>query len=170
MAFIVENNIVISFAEFSDVRDRDQRLFDNNESLTDDVVEPLLIRATERILSKIRSTDWWVSYFVRRDTSGLLIKTRADIPALDPNKIKARLNDFTDLCVYTALSEYILPMIADFGEENNAEKEKMGYYTNKAESLFMELITAGDWYDFSGNGQITSSEKQPGQINLKRIR
>jgi len=68
------------------------------------------------------------------------------------------------------MSEYILPLIADFGEERNAEVEKMGYYTNKAESLLIELLTAGDWYDFSGNGTISSAEKQPGNINLKRVR
>jgi len=144
MAFIIENNTVISFAEYSDLAARDQRLFDNNESLTDDVVEPLLIRATERILAKIRASDWWVSYYIRRDVSGTPI--------------------------YTAMSEYILPLIADFGEERNAEVEKMGYYTNKAESLLIELLTAGDWYDFSGNGTISSAEKQPGHINLKRVR
>jgi hypothetical protein len=170
MAFIIENNTVISFAEYSDLAARDQRLFDNNESLTDDVVEPLLIRATERILAKIRASDWWVSYYIRRDISGTPINTVADIPALDPDKIAARQNDFADLCVYTAMSEYILPLIADFGEERNAEVEKMGYYTNKAESLLIELLTAGDWYDFSGNGSISSAEKQPGHINLKRVR
>jgi len=31
MAFIIENNTVISFAEYSDLAARDQRLFDNNE-------------------------------------------------------------------------------------------------------------------------------------------
>jgi hypothetical protein len=46
----------------------------------------------------------------------------------------------------------------------------MGYYTNRAEALFGELITAGDWYDFDGSGAISSAEKSPGQYNLKRIR
>ena len=50
MAFIISNNTVISFADFYDVRDRDQRLFDANEGLTEDVVEGLLIRSTERII------------------------------------------------------------------------------------------------------------------------
>ena len=46
----------------------------------------------------------------------------------------------------------------------------MGYYTNKADSLFDELVTAGDWYDFDDDGTVESDEKQPGQINLKRVR
>lgn len=169
MAFIIENNNVISFAEYGDVVNRDQRLFDANESLTDDVVETLLIRATERILSKLRSTTWWVNYYYKRNTN-TVIDTKADIPALDPNRIIARSSDFTDLCVYTALSEFILPMVADFGNEDNAERQKMGYYTSKTESLFMEMVTAGDWYDFDNDLTISSSEKDPGVINLKRVR
>jgi hypothetical protein len=168
MAFIINDNTVISFAEYDDVVSRDTRLFDSNESLTDDIVENLLIRATERILSKIRSSAWWASYYTSR--SNVSIQTRADIPALDVNQIIARENDFTDLCVYTALSEFILPMVADFGAEDNAERQKMGYYTLKADSLLAELLSAGDWYDFDDDAIIQSSEKQPGQINLKRVR
>jgi hypothetical protein len=89
---------------------------------------------------------------------------------VNPNRIKDRENDFTDLCVYTALSEFILPSIADFGNEDSAERQKMGYYTQKASSLFSELVQSGDWYDFDNSGTISSSEKQPGQYNLKRVR
>lgn len=169
MAFIVDNSITISFADYQDVVDKDQRIFDSNEGLTDDVVEDGLIRATERILTKIRSTSWWRSYYIRRDSS-TTYNSVADIPAVDPDKIKARLNDFRDLSIYMGLSEYILPIVADFGNEDNAERQKMGYYANKAESLFQELIVAGDWYDFDDDGSIASTEKEPGQINLKRIR
>ena len=169
MAFINNGTTVISFAEYQDVVDRDSRLFDTNESLSEDVVEPLLQRATERILTKLRSTSWWQSYYIKRDTA-TAYNTVADIPALDPERIIARQHDFTDLCVYTALSEFILPKVADFGTEDNAERQKMGYYTGKADSLFSELITAGDWYDFDDSGTIASGEKSPGYSNLKRVR
>ena len=169
MAFINDGTTVISFAEYQDVVDRDSRLFETNESLSEDVVEPLLIRATERLLTKFRSSDWWVGYYVNRNGS-TSYSSVADIPALDPERIRARVNDFTDLCVYAALGEFILPKIADFGTEDNAERQKMGYYVAKAEALFGELITAGDWYDFDDSGTISSSEKSPGQYNLKRVR
>lgn len=169
MAFINDGTTVISFAEYQDVVDRDQRLFDTNESLSEDVVEPLLIRATERILTKLRSSAWWQNYYVKRNSS-TTYQTTADIPALDPERIIARESDFTDLCVYQALSEFILPKVADFGTEDNAERQKMGYYTTKADALFGELVAAGDWYDFDGAGTITSSEKDPGVYNLKRVR
>ena len=169
MAFIEEAGIVTSFAEFQDVVNKDQRLFEANEGLSDDIVEQQLIRATERILSKLRSSAWWRSYYIRRDLT-TVYKTVADIPAVNPNRIESRLNDFTDLCVYVALSEFILPSIADFGNEDNAERQKMGYYTQKADTLFGELITNGDWYDFDGSGTIGSDEKSPGSYNLKRVR
>ncbi len=169
MSFIIDNSITISFADFNDVAEKDQRIFDANEGLTDDVVEDGLIRATERILTKIRSTSWWRSYYIRRDNS-IAYNSVADVPVVDPDKIKARLNDFRDLSIYMGLAEYILPIVADFGNEDNAERQKMGYYANKAETLFNELITAGDWYDFDDDGTIASTEKDPGQINLKRVR
>jgi len=168
MAFVIENDSVVSFADFSDVLLKDQRLFEANEGLSDDVIEQHLIRATERILTKLRNTQWWQSYYYTRSSTG--ISSITDIPELDPTKIIRRQNDFTDLCVYTALGEFILPLIADFGNEDSAERQKMGYYTNKAESLFGEMITAGDWYDFDGDGTVESAEKKAGQYNLKRVR
>lgn len=168
MAFIIENNTVVSFAEYADVVSRDQRLFDNNEGLTDDVIEPLLERATQRIVTRISNTDWYRTNWINQ--SGQTPENEAQIPALNPNWIKSRNNDFVDLCVYTALAEYILPSIADFGTKENAEVNKIGFYGPKAEQLFGELITAGDWYDWSGDGTVTPREKNPGVINLKRVR
>jgi hypothetical protein len=169
MAFVTEDNTVISFAEFQDVVDKDSRLFEANEGLSDDAVETQLIRATDRILVKLRASAWWKDYYIKRDQT-TVYNTVADIPAVNANRIKGRQNDFTDLCVYTALSEYILPSIADFGNQDSAERQKMAYYTQRAESLFGELITAGDWYDFDNSGTVASNEKSPGQYNLKRVR
>lgn len=169
MAFIIENNTVVSFAEYSDVAEKDQRLFDSNEGLTDEAVETALERATQRILTKISQSDWWRSYYVKRD-SDTEYKSVADVPSVDVDKIKAREADFTELCVYTALSDYILPQVADFGDEQDSERAKMGYYGNRAEELYGEIIRAGDWYDFDDDGVIQSTEKSPGNYTLKRVR
>lgn len=169
MAFIEQDSTIVSFAEYQDVLDRDQRLFDANEGLSESVIKSTLYRATERVLTKIRASDWWVNYYVNKN-GAMTYQTKADIPALDPNRIVARQNDFTDLCVYTALGEFILPSIADFGDQDNSEHNKMAYYLNKAESLFGELISAGDWYDFNDDGTIQSNEKMPGHFNLRRVR
>jgi hypothetical protein len=169
MAFIIENDQVISFAEFTDVIAKDQRIFDANEGLSDDVIETALVRATERILTRLRNTGWWRGYYINRDSS-ISYQTTADIPAIDPNKIITRQNDFMDLCVFVALGEYVLPGIADFSDEDSSERQKMAYYNQRSSELFTELVQAGDWYDFDGDGNITSNEKQPGAINLKRVR
>jgi len=169
MAFVSESGTVISFAEFQDVVDKDTRIFEANEGLSDDVIDKALIRSTDKILARLRNTDWWRSYYLRRNTS-TTINSVADIPALEVNKIDARQPDFTDLCVYTALSEIVLPGVADFSNPDSAERQKMAYYEQRAGELFRELVTAGDWYDFDNDGTVESLEKQPGQINLKRVR
>jgi hypothetical protein len=159
MSFIRRGSTVISFATNDDVVARDQRIYDQNEGLTDDVVEAALIRATERILSKIKTTAWWKDLY-----------TTGPTPNPNPSRILARQNDFTDLCVYQALAEFILPQFADFDSEDQSERNKMGYYTQKSDALFIELIQSGDWYDFDGDGVIDSGEVKAGKINLKRIR
>ncbi len=169
MAFMINGTTVISFADYDDVLALDQRLFEANEGLTDEVVEDALIRSTERILTLFRATDWWVNYYVDRSPN-TTYQTVADIPALDANKIQARQNDFSDLCVYYTFYNYLLPKIADFSTEDNAERAKIGFYQQKFDTLFGELITAGDWYNFDGSGAITSAEKAPGVYNLKRVR
>jgi len=173
MAFILSTGNVISFAEYEDVLAIDQRLFEANEGLTDVIVEDALVKATNRILSQIRSTDWWKSYYYRQ-TNGqgvVTFPTGGTIaPAVNPNKIEARKQDFTDLCVYYALAESILPRVADFGNADTAERQKIGFYDEKYRALYKELIEAGDWYDFDDDAVIEDSEKQPSRVNLVRIR
>ena len=170
MAFIEFGNTVLSFATSDDLRDLDRRLFEQNEGLDDDYLDDQLIRSTQRVLSLLRATDWWQQYYLQMDTSGAAINSAADIPALDPALIQARQADFTDLCCYYALFNYILPFIADFSNTDSAEVKKMGYYEQKYNALFGELITAGDWYNFDDGSTITSAEKMPGVSNLRRVR
>jgi hypothetical protein len=74
------------------------------------------------------------------------------------------------LCVYLALAEYILPRVADFSNQDSAEVQKIKYYEDKTEKLLTELIEAGDWYDFAGDGTINTSDKAPSRLNLVRVR
>ena len=46
---------------------------------------------------------------------------------------------------------------------------KIGFYEQRYTSLFMELITAGDWYDFDGDKIVESTEMSPGKIRLRRV-
>jgi len=169
MAFIATSTTFYSFAEYSDVTEQDSRLFVANEGLTQTVVEELLVKSSARILTQIRATDWWASYFVRQDQGTTTIRTRGDIPSPSGLKIKSRQAEFTELCVYHCLFSYILPRFADFSAEDNDERAKIGFYEQRYDKLFMELIQAGDWYDFSGDGTIDSDEKSPGKVRLRRI-
>lgn len=172
MAFISANGTVYSFAEYSDVTAMDQRLFEANEGLTEDVVEDALIKSTERILSQIRGSDWWRNYYTRKTTSALqpTMSTYFDVPALDATKIQARQSEFTDLCVYFALSEFLCPRVADFGNTDQAERQKIGFYGEKYRALLADLLEAGDWYNFDGTDTIGSDEKMPWAVNLVRRR
>jgi hypothetical protein len=173
MAFILSSGNVISFAEYEDVTATDQRLFEANEGFTDVIVEDALEKATTRILNKIKSSDWWKGYYIQQSaganpniyTSGLI-----DVPAPNPNYIKARQDEFTDICVYFTLSEYLYPKVADFGNADTAERQKIGFFDEKYRQMFKDLLEAGDWYDFSGNGTIINTEKAPSRQNLTRAR
>lgn len=169
MAFIETTTNFVSFAQYTDMTETDSRLFVANEALTEDVVTDLLVRSSSRILSNIQATEWWRSYFLSQDTT-TTIRTVADIPAPSGLKVKGRRDDFTDLCCYLTMYYYILPKVADFGSDDNDEKQKLGFYEQKYEKLFGELITAGDWYDFDGTGTISSTEKVPGHYRIRRVR
>jgi hypothetical protein len=161
MSFVFDSDDnVTSFAEYQDVLDRDQRIFDENEGLSDSIINVLLVRATERLVSKLASSQWYRDYKWKMNTQD----------AFDSAKILSRHNDFTDLCVYEALAEYILPKVANFGNSENSEFNKISFYRIKADQLFGELITHGDWYDFDSNGTVETSEIKQGTFNLRRVR
>lgn len=174
MAFITSGGNVLSFAEYEDVLAADQRLFEANEGcFTDVIVEDALEKATTRILNKIKSSDWWKSYYVRQSggsNSDIYTSTLISVPAPVGSKIRARQDEFTDMCVYFALAEYLYPKVADFGNADSAERQKIGFFDEKYRTMFKDLLEAGDWYDFSGDNTITASEKAPSRQNLVRIR
>lgn len=164
MAFITRGSTVLSFADYDDAEAIDQRVFEENEGLSSDDVEDALIRSTERILDLIRNTEWYRRLALSQGASILTI------PAPTGSKIITRKNDFGDLCVYYALYNYLLPKIADFGVEDNAERVKIDFYLSKFNTLFEELLSNGDWYDYSGDGEIATDEIQPYPVNYQRVR
>jgi hypothetical protein len=172
MAFITSGSTVISFAEYEDVLAIDQRLFEANEGFTDVIVEDALVKATTRILNKIRASDWWKNYYISRttDLSSISTRTGYSLPSPVGAKILARRDEFTDLCVYYTLAEYLYPKVADFGNTDSAERQKIGFYDEKFRSMFTDLLNAGDWYDFSGDASIDITEKAPSRQNLVRMR
>ena len=142
--FIIVNKKVISFAEYQDVIDIDERLFKANEGLTDVIIEDILERATTRILNKLQASNWWKSY------SG------SSLSALDATKI-LRQDDFTDLCVYFAMFTYIMPKIGSF-EVESSDMEKLQFHRARFQELWNELIEAGNWYDADKSATVETSE------------
>lgn len=176
MAFIIVNGSVLAFAEYGDITSADQRLFESNEGISDEtMVEDLTVKATNRILQLIRQTSWWTRYYRTEASSTQWAATQTqsgipDVPLPNPNRIQGRQADFTDLCVYFTLYEYLIPKVADFSREDNAEFRKIGIYQTKFDKLFRELIDDGCWYDFTGDGLVNPTEKLPTRTNLVRVR
>ena len=176
MAFITVSGNVVSFCEYTDITSRDKRVFEANEiadaeGLIDDA-DGFGERATQDILYEIKDTDWWKSYFLLMDGGATNVSTSGliDVPLPDANKVDGRTQSFTDLATYKVLYEYLLPMIADFSNEDSAEVKKIGVYREKYQSLFRTLINAGDWYNFDDSATITNQEKMPTRTNLIRVR
>ena len=143
MAFNYDGSTFVSFAVNADVASRDQRLFEANEGLSEAIIDDALARTSQRILTKIRNTDWWRDYQFTRDSS--LEGDLRLLPTVNPDNIKTREQEFKDLSVYFAMAEYILPMVADFGNETSAEVIKIKFYKDQYNMLFDELIESGDW-------------------------
>ena len=169
MAFTYNGADVIAFAESQDVADLDQRLFESNEGLTDDIVQDALNKATKRILTQIKYSDWWRDLYLATTLSPSFVNAD-DVPAVNPALIIARQTDFTDLCVFYSMYYYLLPKVADFSKEDNAERAKIGFYQAKYQLLFTELINNGDWYDVNSDGNVSKYEKRPGNYRLHRVR
>jgi hypothetical protein len=168
MAFNYNGNTFVSFANYADVTVRDQRFFEANEGFTELDVNGLLAQSSQRILTQIRNTDWWQGYQFKRN-SALNYDNRL-LPVVNPNNIKYREQEFKDLNIYFCMTEYLLPRVADFGNETSAEVVKIKFYKDLYLELFKETIEAGDWYDFDVDGVVETAEREPTRLNLVRVR
>lgn len=168
MSFNYSGSTFLSFAVTSELDDRDQRLFEANEGLTANVVDDLLRQASQRILTQIRNSDWWKTYQFGLDST--LERDPRLLPSVDPDRIKTRIQEFKDLNIYFALSEYVYPRIADFGNETDSSVQKIKFYRDQYLALFREVIESGDWYDFDDDGTVERRERLPNRQRLARIR
>ena len=165
-AFIYSYKTFVSFATYEDVTNRDSRVFEANEDLTESEINDYLEQASQRILTQIRNTSWWRDY--QRRMAGITNPNL--LPAVNPDYILARTQEFIDLNVYFALLEYVYPSIADFGNPDSAEIQKIKFYKDSYNVLFDEVIESGDWYDFSENATIETADKLATFVNRVRTR
>ena len=101
--------------------------------------------------------------------SDLNVLPNVNANLIDPTNALGRQQQFTDLCVYYAIKEYILPLVAQFGE-TSADLTKIDYYGRKFEDLYNELIAIADWYDFNNDGTVQSNEKAVSYYMNRRTR
>ncbi len=176
MAFITVDGSVTSYAEFTDVLQKDQRILESNEIIvplesgftdTTDFIEDMLTKGTDRINGKIKASSWWFGYQGFNNNS---VSNPALLPDFNPDRIITRKQDFTDMCVYYTLKEFLLPLIADFGNEESNEVNKIQYYDAKFNDIFNELLALADWYDFDGDGVVEDSEKAWTYQTVRRSR
>ena len=120
-AFIYSYKTFVSFATYEDVTNRDSRVFEANEDLTQAEIENFLNKASQRILTQIRNSSWWREY--QRKMAQIINPNL--LPAVNPDYILARTQEFIDLNVYFALFEYVYPTVADFGNPDSAEFAKI---------------------------------------------
>ncbi len=176
MAFITVDGSVVSYAEYTDLVQKDQRVLEANELTVPEesgfadvteFVEDMLQKSTDRINVKIKASSWWFGY---QGYVGSSVSNPALLPDFNPDRIKSRQQDFTDMCVYYCLKEYMLPLIADFSTEESAEVNKIQYYDNKFNDIFNELLALADWYDADGDGTVEDGEKAWSYQSVRRSR
>lgn len=168
MAFYFSYQTFVSFATYDDLVQRDQRILESHEGLTQAEIDEYLKQASQRILTQIKSTDWWEEYCFKLDAT--LEYDRRNLPAVNPSHILGSEQSFKDLNIYFALQEYIYPSVADFGNPESADVAKIKFFKDQYDKLFTELIEDGSWYDFNGDNAIAKTEKLPNRQNRVRVR
>ena len=181
MAFITNaGGSVISFAEYTDVVQKDQRIFESNNlkipeesnfATVQDYVEDMLQKSTNRILLKMKTTAWWSTY---NSYTGNSFEFN-NLPSVNPNRIDpgnalGRQEQFTEMTVFYCIKHYIAPLFAEFGNDESPEVAKITYYDNKFNDVFQELLSVADWYDADGDGTVQADEKLTTFVRTRRSR
>lgn len=182
MAFVTDGGgNVISFAEYTDIVQKDQRVFESNNIKIpaesgfvskEDFVEDMLQKSTDRILLKMKASTWWQRYnaFVGSPITDLNVLPNVNPNQIDPGNLQGRRQQFTEMCVYYCFAEYLFPLFADFGNEESQEVAKIRYYKDKFTDIFNELLALADWYDADDDGTVEDSEKATSYIRTRRTR
>ena len=167
-----ENN-VLAFAEAEDIFNLDQRLFEANEisfaesgtgaTTLAEYLDILCQRATDRITTRMQASPEWASY----TSSKNLVDSNSLLPPVNKNLILGNLQDWTDICASYVFKEYLLPKVADFGNPESSEVNKINFYETKSNELFSEKLAVINWYDADADASITSSDEM---VNFRKNR
>jgi len=181
MSFVLDGaGTVISFAEYTDVVQKDQRLLEANElrvpvesgfADVTEFVEDMLEKGTARILLKIKASTWWQAYnnYVGNNITSLSNLPSVNPNLIDPGNLLGRQQQFTDMCVYYTFKEYLIPLVAQF-ENEGADVVKIEYYESKFNDLFKELLSMADWFDADNSGTVDADERAYTYVQTRRTR
>ena len=163
---------VIAFAEAEDIKNLDQRLFESNTfsfadsgtaaTTLEEYLDILCQRASDRITTKMKASPEWSNY-----TSAKNITSTSILPEVNKNLIIDNLQDWTDMCASYVFKEYLLPKVADFGNPESSEVNKINFYDTKFNNLFSEKMAVIIWYDANADASISSSDEL---INFRKNR
>jgi len=166
------SNNVLAFAEAEDIRNLDQRLFEANEisfansgtaaTTIDEYLDILCQRATDRIVTKMQASPEWSAY-----ASSKSISSTSILPAVNKNLIIGNLQDWVDLTSSYVMKEMLLPKVADFGNPESSEVNKINFYETKFNELFNEKLSVIVWYDVNADASITSADEM---VNFRKNR
>jgi hypothetical protein len=182
MAFITNGaGDVISFAEYTDVVQKDQRIFESNNlkipaesgfNTIQEFIEDQLEKSTQRILLKLKASTWWTNYlsYVGQGVMNPNVIPNVNPNLIDPGNALGRRQQFTDMCVYYNFAQYLFPLIAEFGNDESPEVQKIQYYDAKFNDIFNELISIADWYDADNDGIVEADEQAVSYMRTRRSR
>jgi hypothetical protein len=74
------------------------------------------------------------------------------------------------MCVAYVLKEYLLPKIADFGNPESSEVQKINFYNGKFNELFNEKLSVIVWYDVDNDSTVESGEQLVNYRKNRRTR
>ena len=104
---------------------------------------------------RILRISWWPRH---RNT---LDKYKTVSTGLEMDDTKLTESQFTRAAVYHVLAFYILPKLSKFTPDGDVFREKMEYYRARFNEEIDYVLRDGPEYDFSGDGVVSDSEKQP---------
>jgi Zn/Cd-binding protein ZinT len=118
-------------------------------------------KARADILRKLRS-EWWNKAKTYNAFPG-----NSKYAEMDETKLTE--SQFNRVAVFRVLSEYVLPQLTKWNNENEEDKFQvmMKHYEKRYKTEFAEILLDGVEYDFDGDGTVQDDER--GSIHSKRL-
>ena len=111
--------------------------------------------AENDVLRRIRE-EWWEKY---RHT--VRYKDITKITTVEMTSSKLTNSQWTFAVCYMALWKYVFPQLTKWREEEDAFFKQIGWYKDRYEQEFQDILRDGVEYDEDSGGTVADSEKEP---------